>query len=131
MINQLGLGTDLDCLTDVTPKFSLTSGIDNPVKALCRRLQTPHGGLFYAPDYGFDLGQFVNADIDSALLQEIRSGVTSECLKDDRVTGCSVQVSYDPGAETIKVAVSVSSLTGTGKFIASIGKVSVAFLTSV
>ena len=123
-----GLGVDVDCLNDISPKFALTSGLDNLLKALCRRLSTPHGGLFYAPDYGYDLMQFVNADVSSDLLQEIRAGVRAECLKDERVSDCYVTVSYDPGTTTIRVVVSVSSKSGTGRLVANIGQVSVEFL---
>lgn len=134
MMNAANLGTDIawDAATgDVANShFSLASGLENLLNALARRLSTPRGSLFYDQSYGYDLEQFVNSDVDADLLQEIRAGVREECLKDERVLDCHVAVSYAPDTTTTRVVVSVSSKSGVGRLIASIGQVSVEFLRS-
>lgn len=62
-----------------------TRGIPNLIDALRRRLNTPRGALFYDPDYGFDLRQYVQAAFDVALQFEFESFIETECLKDERV----------------------------------------------
>ena len=67
-----------------------TRGTRNLIDALRRRLETPRGGLFYDPDYGFDLRQYVQAAMDAALQFELESFIETECLKDERVASVLV-----------------------------------------
>jgi phage baseplate assembly protein W len=62
-----------------------TRGTVNLIDALRRRLETPRGALFYDPDYGFDLRQYVQAAFDDALRFEGESFIETECYKDERV----------------------------------------------
>ncbi len=87
-------GTDID-----TPggghglAWPLASGPRNVANALSRRLVTPRGGLFYDPDYGFDVRDYLGVALTRGKLAELIQGVESECLKDVRVQGLVARVS--------------------------------------
>jgi len=83
-------GVDLDCVTDISPQGSLARGIRNLANALLRRLITPRGGLFYDPDYGFDLRDYLSAGLTDAELQALSATVALELEKDERVKSALV-----------------------------------------
>ena len=114
------LGTDVDCLDDLSPSFALIDGVTAVAQAIARRLQTPQGSLFYDLEYGFDLGQYVNADVDSSVVAEIKAGVEAEARKDERVSGATANVSYDSSSETLTVTLRCSSANGPFRLTASI-----------
>jgi len=118
-------GVDIECLADVGPKLPLVSGARNVALAVARRLRTPRGGLFYDPDYGYDLIQFCNADVDAAVMSELRSGIESEALKDDRVKQASCSVTWEPGAERFRVDLRCSSAVGPFRLVLAVGSVTV------
>jgi phage baseplate assembly protein W len=116
-------GVDIECLADVGQKLTLVSGARNV--AVARRLRTPRGGLFYDPDYGYDLIQFCNADVEAAVMSEIRAGVESEALKDDRVKQASCSVTWEPSAERFRVDLRCSSAVGPFRLVLAVGSVTV------
>lgn len=56
-------GTDLSCVVDLDAGLAEVTGNTLLAQALARRLITPRGGLLDDPNYGYDLTQFLNADI--------------------------------------------------------------------
>lgn len=114
VLEQLGLGTDVECLRYVGKKFVLVSGSRNVALAICRRLLTPRGRLFYDPNYGFDLAQYCNAEVSTNTMDEIRSGVEAEALKDPRVKDARCVVSWEPSAT--RFVVSLRGVTSAGPF---------------
>src|SRR4051812_20722035 len=54
------LGTDIKGIFDTGSMLSLATGLENVGNAMCRRLITPRGALFYDPEYGFDVRSFLN-----------------------------------------------------------------------
>lgn len=82
-------GTDRTILRERT--WRTVSGIENLIEALTRRLITPRGGLWYAPDYGLDLRQFLGeAVVDGGY--EIAALIEAELEGDERVLGATVRV---------------------------------------
>ena len=69
------------------------SGINNLVKKIVRRLQSPTGCLYWDPAYGLDVRQYLNSKVDSAKLQEIKQSVKAQCELDERVQLAEVTVS--------------------------------------
>lgn len=86
------LGTDLSCVTDLDGAGAVVSGRLLLGQAYARRLSTPNGGLIDDPIYGYDLTQFVNADLGAGDIDDIQSKAAAEGSKDERVLSCSVVV---------------------------------------
>ena len=120
---SVSLGTDIECLTDL--QFNLVSGTRNVALALARRLTTPKGSLWYATGYGFDLNDYINADVTSDTLNKIRQGVVEQCKQDERVDSVNCQVTWSPSTKTIVVAISCTSSKGPFSLVMGIGSVSV------
>jgi len=107
------LGVDVKCFPDLDPGLTLEAGTPVVAHALLRRLETPRTGLFYDPNYGFDVRSFMNDSVNLAgFAADLASGIEDECLKDPRVTAADVTVTrLDPTSWRIQVAVTLSSAT--------------------
>ncbi len=88
------LGSDFSCLFDSPPDMAEVTGRTCLIQAVARRIITPRGTLIDDPNYGFDLTQYVNDDIDGADLIRIQDGVRAECLKDERVSDAEVTLTF-------------------------------------
>jgi phage baseplate assembly protein W len=62
------LGIDISATAELNAAFSLVSGRRALAEACIRRLTTPRGGLFYAPNYGTDVREMLMARLDEARL---------------------------------------------------------------
>ena len=120
-------GTDLACVTDLDPNMAEITGRRVLAEALARRLTCPRGGLIDDPTYGYDLRAFLNADIDTPTLSRIAGQVAAECLKDERVVGCSASVLF-PSAGIMVVTVNVTDFAGPFPLVLSITAVNVTIL---
>ena len=115
------LGSDFRGILDVYQNLARASGRTALGEALCRRLSTPRGGLFYDLDYGFDLRQFLSAAQPPPGF--IESQVVAELLKDERVLdvdvasvgfvgeALSLEVVVTDGAGPFALTVTVDQLT--------------------
>lgn len=103
------LGTDFSLING----FVRVAGIPNLVGAIQRRLSTPAGGLFYSPNYGFDLREYVQATFDAATQYELERLTQAEVEKDPRVQSASAQVVQ---ADLGRVILNISGLTNAGPF---------------
>lgn len=72
-------------MNDIDPQARVVTGERVVAEAIARRLMTPRGRLIGYPNYGFDLTQYVNADVSPRDIVGIRNGIAAECVKDDRV----------------------------------------------
>lgn len=106
-------GTDLDCPGGGHGlAWGLASGPRNVANALSRRLVTPRGGLFYDPDYGFDVRSYLGVALTRGKLAELVQGAESECLKDVRVQALVATVDFigNPSASlTMSFAVTLAN----------------------
>jgi phage baseplate assembly protein W len=78
-------GTGSSALPDIGPATRLLSGLDNLAESLVRRFQTPRGALFYAPDEGLDLRQYLGEPQTPELFFEIETLVEEQAQRDERV----------------------------------------------
>jgi hypothetical protein len=88
-------GSDFATDASAIPDLDLAmvkAGTANLGEALYRRLITPRGGLFYDPDYGFDVRQWINQHGTTDLIYELATGVALECEKDPRVLRAAADV---------------------------------------
>lgn len=115
-VDVYGLGIDLDCLYDITPSLSLTSGPDNLAKALARRLITPRGALFYDPDYGLDVREYLHAGVTAVELATLPEAIAAEVEKDPRVQSCEASTVFD-GRETLVIKLRVTPSAGPHQLI--------------
>jgi hypothetical protein len=83
-------GYDIGGILDVTADLRVVHGREALGHALARRLTTRRGGLWYDPNYGHDVRQYVNAPTQQP--GKIESEVSGECLKDERVLEADVTV---------------------------------------
>lgn len=97
---------DLSTATEATGYLSLG-------EAIYRRLISPRGSLFYDPDYGFDLRQWIHQHGAyggrSGLYATLATLVAQECEKDPRVVAATVDVvQYDTRTGSIRVTCELS-----------------------
>ena len=85
-------------------------------EAVARRLETPV--LFYDPDYGYDLRQFLNASIEDT--GNIEAGIEAEAMKDERVVAATARVTFHPETETMRVTIHIE-LDELGEFDLTLG----------
>ncbi len=116
-------GTDLSCLSDLNPRCGVVSGRRLLAEAIVRRITTPRGRLINDPNYGFDVTGYINDDIRPSDIAALQSGVSAECLKDERVNAATVSaslsaqgtltmtISLDDGDGPFSLTVAVSAIT--------------------
>ena len=88
------LGSDLAGIGDLSPAMTECAGRVCLAPGLARRLITPRGSLIYDVNYGYDLNQFVNADVSQADISQIQGYVRQEMIKDQRVISANVSAQY-------------------------------------
>lgn len=88
-------GSDVSCVTDLAADGRVVTGFTLVGEAIARRLITPRGRLIGDPNYGFDLTQYVNADMSPRDIAGLRAGVVAECMKDERVNRATVNAELD------------------------------------
>lgn len=127
---MVDFGTDLSCVTDLTTDCAEVSGALCWLQSLARRLQVPLGGLFYDPDYGYDLTGKLDDEIAIADLTSIAADIDNEFLKDEQTLSSSTTVvsTVNNGAVTLKTTSKVSSAAGPFTLVLSVTNVTVKIL---
>lgn len=98
-------GIDISGTDDVDPTFALVSGNALLAQALYRRLTTPRGGMFYDPNYGFDVRLLLNMSLSDVGLAAIVGMIEGECEKEERVYTARCFLDRTPGAATLNINV--------------------------
>lgn len=110
-------GSDFSGVEDLDANLSMVTGRTCLLQALLRRISTPRGALWYAPDYGTDIGQFVNTTTDPRVIQQ---AIESEILNDERVDDCRATVTLsdetDPSSGGRAMTIALALETGAGPF---------------
>jgi phage baseplate assembly protein W len=121
-------GTDISATAGLDPSFALVTGQRVVAEALYRRLTTPRGTLFYAPNYGTDIREAILARLDEKRLASWRSRIEAECRKDERVMNVRAALSFDPQGERLTVAIEVETAEGPFRFAVAVSALSVELL---
>lgn len=121
------LGTDFACIKDFSPDLALATGRACLAQAIARRLITPRGGLIDDPNYGYDLTQFVNDDLDVPDLARIEANTVAECNKDERVSSTTVKLTLAASGLLI-VTVSLEDSAGPFSLVLSVTDVTIQIL---
>jgi phage baseplate assembly protein W len=104
------MNTDLGCLPDLS--FALISDRRALAEALYRRLTTPRGGLFYAPDYGDDLREMLLARLDDSALFAWKARIEQECMRDDRVDSVQADLTFYAARGVLLIEIEVTTPEG-------------------
>lgn len=85
------------------------------IEAIVRRLTTPRGGLFYRPDYGFDVRALV-ADVITR--SQAETMIQAEILAEERVQDATVSIveSGPSNGRTWKISIVVQAYEQTESF---------------
>lgn len=121
-------GWDLSCATDLDPTMTEVGGNVILAQACARRLITPRGQLIDDASYGYDLHQFLGADLSKPDVAKIQSGITQELLKDERVLAVTTVVVLQPSASVLTVTAVIQGAAGPFTFVLGVGSVSVQLL---
>lgn len=106
------LGTDFSCVDDLDANLSSVSGRKCLAQAVARRLTTPTGGLFYAPDYGDDIRRYLHTNGPAET--RVAAAVQGEAEKDERVDRADVTVALADGGTSLGIDVRLDD--GDGPF---------------
>lgn len=117
-------GKDLSCVADLDPSMVEVGGNTVLAQACARRLLTPRGTLIDDPDYGYDLEQWIGADIGPADVAGIQVAIQQELLKDERVNACVAVVTYSQATSVLVASVQVGGAAGQFAFVLTVSELS-------
>jgi phage baseplate assembly protein W len=123
------LGTDLAGSIGLDAAFTLVGGHRALAEACIRRLTTPRGGLFYAPNYGTDVREMLAARFDAARLSGWKARIEAELRKDDRVLAAAVDLTPNAQTESVAIRIRVTTAEGPFSFTLAASALSVELLT--
>ncbi len=106
------------------------SGIKNLIKKIVQRLQSPTGCLYWDPQYGLDVRQYLNTSLTTAKLQEIKNSVKAQCELDERVLTAEVTVSNSNNNQLF-ITIQITTQAGpTFTFILSVTQLTIELLNA-
>lgn len=126
-IAEAPFGTDVSTFDDLDRFFRVMGGPRVIAEALLRRLSTPAGGLFYDPDYGYDVRQLLNAPLSTADLARARIAIVAECQKDQRVDSCEAEVALS--GSSLRLTLSITTASGPFSLVADVSAVTVSLIS--
>lgn len=124
------LGVDVGCVSDIGRTLGTVSGLTNLAHALARRLSTPRGGLFYDPDYGLDLREWINEGLTDSGIVELGSLIEAEVRKDDRAREATATASYNRATRALTVDMSIDTVEGPFRMILAVDEIAVSLLNA-
>jgi len=119
-------GSDFAGVMDISPTLREVSGRRCVAENVACRLISPRGCLWYAPDYGFDVRQFLSGHLKDT--GPIAAGVIEQAEQEERVDSADAKVTFIGNALTIRLSLVLSE--GTFAFTLSIDQVSGKLLLS-
>lgn len=125
-MTQPDFGSCWSCVTDLTMPATQATGFRVVAEAIARRWQTPRGGLIDDPNYGFDVSDFINADMSKTDIARLAQLAGSEAEKDERVLSCKVTVTLTGGVLIVTGA--VETALGPFQLVVSVSQVTVTLL---
>lgn len=123
-------GYDLSCIDDLDPSMIEVGGNLVLAQACARRLLTPNGTLLDDADYGYDLTQWIDADLDPADAAEIQVAIAQELQKDERVSSATCLLTYTQATSVITAQITIDGAAGPFQFVLTVSALA-AILTMV
>jgi hypothetical protein len=127
------LGYDLWWLEDLDPMMREVGGNLVLAQWALRCITTPVGQLLDDPGFGYDVAQWLNADIELGPPQvaQINSGVTKALLRDQRVLACNVSTVYLQAQQMLILTIQLTASGGPFTLTVGVDAVSVQLLQPV
>lgn len=119
-------GTDVDTFPDLDGTGRMISGPRVIMVMALRRLTTPYGSLRYDPDFGLDLREYLNEDLDAVALLMLQSRIVMEVSKDERVLRCTARVTLLD--DVLRIRIGIATEQGPFEFTLSISDVTAQIL---
>lgn len=115
------LGTDISTFAgpdgnDLDRLFRPISGQRAVAEAVARRWITPRQGLVYAPSYGEDVRQLLNAPLDGPTRAAIEASLQAQAEADERVESCKVVLTSSGPPSSLTLKISGRLVTAAGPF---------------
>ena len=105
-------GTAISCVTDVAGDGRTVTGFAVVGEAIARRWSTPRGRLIAYPNYGFDLTQYINADMSPRDIAALRAAAAAEAEKEETVEKCTVSATLDTISGELTLTAKVDTAKG-------------------
>jgi hypothetical protein len=121
-------GTDIRSIPDLDPGFGLVSGRAALVEDLLRRLSTPRGGVFFAPDEGYDLRALLNEGLDEDGIAREQMAIEAELERDERIASASVTLSLDHAQQRGRLTAALTDADGPFPLVIGINQLTVELL---
>jgi hypothetical protein len=124
------LGVDISSYPGLDPMGTLVSGLTALAQRIARRLTTPRGAWFWAPNECTDVRGFLNDSIgnDNALAQ-IAAAIEREALREEAVAIATANVSFSQQTQTLTVHLTGTTRTaGPFNFVMAVTSVTLALL---
>jgi hypothetical protein len=106
------LGVDLKVSPDLGLFFSLNKEEDCLAQDLVDRLQCSKGMLFYDPNFGINLRNFLGSKQRPQDAFRAAADITSELKQDERVADCAASVVFDSASQSLTATIEVEALGG-------------------
>ena len=126
---SLSADTDIVCLTDLDPYFSLVASTNCLAQDLVHGISTQQGTLFYDGSWGFDIRQQLNGAVTVPILNSLSGQIQWQWGLDERVQNSTNSISWD-GVSTLVILGTVTPVSGTGfNFVIQATAVNVSLLS--
>jgi len=89
-------GSDFSAITDIDAPLTVVDGTLGLGQALLRRITTPRGALWYAPDYGIDVRAYINTTTDPRVIEQ---AIESELLNEERIDDVTATLTVVSGSQ--------------------------------
>lgn len=90
----------------------MVTGFRVVAEAIARRWLTPRGRLIAYPNYGFDLSQYINADMSDRDIAALRAAASAEAEKEETVDRCTCSAALDRLTGILTLTASVDTTKG-------------------
>ena len=121
-------GSDVSVFPDLDPNFSPLTGQRAVAECVARMLETPRGGLVYAPNRGFDIRAVLNESMTEARLSQVKRAVESEALKDERVLDAKASLTFVFATQVLTVKLDLTTADGPFRLVLEVTAVSLNIL---
>jgi phage baseplate assembly protein W len=119
-------GSDLSSVPDLAFDMRMVSDRTLIGQSTYNRFRTPRGTYKGDLNYGHDLEQYMNADLDNGDLGRVTANVQAEATKDERVLSASANVTLTSG--NLIILLTLTDSQGPFLLVLGVSQVGVALL---
>jgi hypothetical protein len=114
---------------DIDPVWGFATGFECLAQDLYHRLTTDRGGLFYDPNYGYNVINLLNGGFTPPELAAARQGIAAECRKDERVHTCTARLTLNQATSHLLIEISIDTEAGPFSLVLGVSAVTVQILS--